>query len=549
VKSAPINYKNMRAQNSFFKFIYQHLLTIVSCVLIVALGIVYLAYSSPGTTTIGEDISTTNLTITNNLSVGNNATTTGNLNVLGNFSLEGIATMLSNLSISGNTSISQNLSVSGTSTLSTTTISGTLGVGTTTPSYTLDVAGNIRATKSLTAGINVETLSADKTLTPGIDAMYQYLDEGGANRVITLATTTAKAGDRFIIRHNGAYSDTHHLEVKQGNTTLDYISAGAIKKFIFDGTNWISAENGTGENNNKTYNVAIGYNAKAYFYGTAVGYYVHGHDHGAALGRFTYGFHYGAAVGAYAKGIRYGAALGYMAGRNIDSAEDRYNTLVGAYSGYQITTGKGNVILGYGSGYDSTYSPTTGSYNILIGYQSWTPATTTSNFLNIGGLIFGTNLATTTNTISTGNVGIGTTTPAYKLQVAGDIAPTSDNAYDLGKSNLRWANLYAASTTVGDLIFNNNFRIVETKPNETIQALMVRNQNGEEVIRINEKGEISSQSINTYNLNTYNFYAQNPIFGTPAHPTGITIYDRATGKPYCLYIENDKLIKQKGECK
>ena len=90
----------MRAQNSFFNFIYQHLLTIVSCVLIVALGIVYLAYSSPGTTTIGENISTTNLL------VSGNATTTGNFNILGNFSLSGVATFLNNLTVSGTTTLS-----------------------------------------------------------------------------------------------------------------------------------------------------------------------------------------------------------------------------------------------------------------------------------------------------------------------------------------------------------------------------------------------------------------------------------------------------------
>ena len=44
-----------------------------------------------------------------------------------------------------------------------------IGIGTTSPQYTLDVSGNLRASLSLTAGINVETLSSDKTLTPGQD--------------------------------------------------------------------------------------------------------------------------------------------------------------------------------------------------------------------------------------------------------------------------------------------------------------------------------------------------------------------------------------------
>jgi len=35
-------------------------------------------------------------------------------------------------------------------------------------------------------GINIETLTGDKTLVPNIDPIYQYLDPDDANRVITL---------------------------------------------------------------------------------------------------------------------------------------------------------------------------------------------------------------------------------------------------------------------------------------------------------------------------------------------------------------------------
>src|SRR4030042_6458067 len=50
------------------KWFLKHSLTIGSCVLILVLGITSAAWSSPGTTTVGENISTGNLTASGNIS-------------------------------------------------------------------------------------------------------------------------------------------------------------------------------------------------------------------------------------------------------------------------------------------------------------------------------------------------------------------------------------------------------------------------------------------------------------------------------------------------
>ncbi|MCK5117881.1 MAG: hypothetical protein KAR44_14900, partial [Candidatus Aegiribacteria sp.] len=177
-------------------------------------------------------------------------------------------------------------------------------------------------------GINVETLAADKTLTVDSNKIYQYLDEGGANRIITLATAGASAGDRFVIRHNGYYVDNHYLQIKQSATELDKIYAGGIKKFIFDGTNWVSGGNGVGENDEKKRNLAIGQLSRSDNNGTALGSIANADNNGVAIGYYTFSSTYGVAVGITADGANYGTSLG----GNTDTNSKKYSVALGYYS-------------------------------------------------------------------------------------------------------------------------------------------------------------------------------------------------------------------------
>jgi len=269
------------------------------------------------------------------------------------------------------------------------------------------VAGGGGSASGVNAGINVETLSADKTITAGTDPMYQYLDPNGANRIITMATSTASAGDRFVIKNNGASTITYYLQINQGATALDYIYAQGSKVFIFDGIDWQGADNGS-----KDGNVAVGQNAQGFSYGAAIGSYANGHSLGAAVGFNANGYTNGAAVGYTAFGYSNGAVLGYQ-------AIGRYNGVsIGYQAGVNLGTQNpgGNVLLGYQAGDNLT----TGTYNIVLGYDVDAPAIGSTQTLNIGNLIYGTGLDGTGTTLSTGNIGIGVVVPTEKLDVSGN---------------------------------------------------------------------------------------------------------------------------------
>ncbi|MEM5816149.1 MAG: tail fiber domain-containing protein, partial [Candidatus Aenigmatarchaeota archaeon] len=130
---------------------------------------------------------------------------------------------------------------------------------------------------------------------------------------------------------------------------------------------------------------------------------------------------------------------------------------------------------------------------------------------------------------NTGNIGIGTTTPSARLHVYGsttlgaststpinfvgyinsDIIPYSDNTYNLGASSFRWANIYAATTSIGDLVFANQFKITESFTSSSLNSLILLNQNNENILEIDEngnlkvKGEILASSYNVYSSREY----------------------------------------------
>ena len=77
---------------------------------------------------------------------------------------------------------------------------------------------------------------------------------------------------------------------------------------------------------------------------------------------------------------------------------------------------------------------------------------------------------------STGNVGIGTTTPADKLSVAGVLAPSADNLYTLGKNGARWSAVWSANGVIqtSDLRLKTNIQPLNYGLKEVLRMRPVR---------------------------------------------------------------------------
>ncbi len=164
-------------------------------------------------------------------------------------------------------------------------------------------------------------------------------------------------------------------------------------------------------------NVVVGDSAGIYIYdgswNTALGT-------GAMYGNSN-GGNYNIAVGKSAirngtVGGDYNVGIGSLTGDNLNGTvggQASYNVLIGNQAGQFITTGSRNIIIG---DYTAGTGVTTGSNNILMGQDVRPVSATASGQLNIGNLIYATGLSSGT-TASTGNVGIGTTSPTATLEL------------------------------------------------------------------------------------------------------------------------------------
>ncbi len=178
-------------------------------------------------------------------------------------------------------------------------------------------------------------------------------------------------------------------------------------------------------------------------------------------------------------------AVGFLAGQGVNgSSSGTFNSLFGYQSGFGLTTGAANILLGT----NAASTTASGSFNIALGYDVALPSQNGSNQLDIGNLIYGTGINGQGSNVSTGNIGIGTTTSYSRLEVWGPDFSASTTAFLVSN---------AASTTEFAVLDNGN---------ATLAGNLIQNSDQRLKTNITDlDGSSSLAEINALNPVTFNW--------------------------------------------
>ncbi len=250
---------------------------------------------------------------------------------------------------------------------------GDVGIGTSNPTSKLSVNGNVYASGT----INIATNKAYQIGGANVLHMFEGPFLGISNIWV--------GDDPTSISTAAAHSNT-----SVGIEALDSLTGGYVNTAL----GWGALSANTGGYGN----TAVGASAGLYlttassnsYFGVDAGIFLNGDDN-AVFG-----------LAAFSGGT---GNAGFVASRN---------TVFGTRAGDNATTSANNNIL---LGYQAADNITSGASNIVIGYNVDLITPTSNNTLNIGNLIFGTGIDGTGTTLSSGNIGIGSTTPSRLLTV------------------------------------------------------------------------------------------------------------------------------------
>lgn len=456
--------KLKKSFQKYFKWLIKHSITVFSCVVIIALGITALTYADSVTTTIGENISTNSLTSTG-------LTVNGNATISTTFESE-IAPAISE----GNWTL-------GTGWQSPITggilYHNATGSGTVSPAVALSIVTGTTYKVVITTGNQMaggefwwflggvagtrisaaDTIYTDyiTALTTGNLIIYpSVISMNGKIAGISVIPLTSGTGDLMSEGTLTTYRPATFggpLHLSQGSVIYkDNIPF--IHNFEVPGTYGTNTFVGKNAGNLAMTTVGNVYDSSS---NVAVGEY--------ALSSLITGYN-NVAIGAYAMAntadtmASYNVAVGKSALNSNVIGQDSvaigagalklqtgtgYNTAVGTYSLGKLTTGIGNTALGWfaGDGHDMVSTDersTVDTYSMFLGHRatrdSSVPTATPLTNANAIGYMAKVGASNTMVFGGTGayavNVGIGTTTPAVKLDVNGIIKtqPTSSRTCD-----------------------------------------------------------------------------------------------------------------------
>ncbi|MFA5998244.1 MAG: immunoglobulin-like domain-containing protein [Candidatus Paceibacterota bacterium] len=296
-------------------------------------------------------------------------------------------------------------------------IGGNVGIGTTSPSAKLSIQNSATSSPIISlsdplGGISLELRAGTSTLN------NTFVGVGVGQADTTGYYNTASGYQALYSNATGFYNTANGMQALYSNTGNSNTANGMKALYSNTGSNnTASGVNALYSNTTGGGNTANGVSA---LYSNTTG------ANNTAIGQFALSSNISAttttAIGVsaaqgpsnyYNQG---GVYVGYRSGFSAATDSD-YNTLVGYQSGYGITTGSNNIWIGTATSSTAIANLTTGSQNILIGNNISLPSATASGQLNIGNIIFGTGITGTGSTVSTGNIGIGTTSPWGQLSV------------------------------------------------------------------------------------------------------------------------------------